>query len=61
MRILPEPQDLLEGDVANCAGTPSDRVQLHDVEQGRRAFRRPPATRRPGGWDLYRAQQPLEV
>jgi hypothetical protein len=34
VRILPEPQDVLEGDLANCAGTPSDRVQLHDRGEG---------------------------
>jgi hypothetical protein len=34
VRILPEPQDVLEGDLANCAGTPSDRVQLHDRREG---------------------------
>jgi hypothetical protein len=34
VRILPEPQDVLEGDVANYAGTPSDRVQPHDRREG---------------------------
>jgi hypothetical protein len=61
VRILPEPQHVLDSDVANCAGTRGDRVQSSTTaEKGRRDLWRPPATQRPERLaDPYETRTPV--